>query len=58
MSEREFSEGEKRAMERAIEFKLGRKAEVLKDTESSDEDFLNALRDVCQLNLIRDDIKK
>ncbi len=49
---------EKLEMENIIEWQLGNKSKTLINPEVSDEKFFTALRDVCTLNLLRDEIKK
>ncbi len=58
MSEKRLSDKEKQDTEKVIEFKLGQKSTILLDPKVSDENFFDALRDVCALNLLRDEINK
>ncbi len=56
--EKRLNEDEKKEMEKVIEFQLGHKGNVLISPTASDEKFFDALRDVCTLNLLRDEINK
>ena len=56
--EKRLCEDEKMSMEKGIEWQLGNKAKNLINPEVSDEKFFEALRDICILNLMRDEINK
>lgn len=53
-----LGEEKKEMVEKLIPFKLGLKANILLNPNTTDQNFLAALRDVCSLNLIRDEIEK
>ena len=42
--------------EKRIELELERKADIVKNSNSTDKDFLSALKDICMLNKIRDEV--
>ena len=46
--------GEKEGLEKAIEMKMGKQVEILTNQQSADEDFNQALLDLCSLNKLRD----
>ena len=48
----------KLAMEKAIEFQLEFKAEIVANPNSPDADFFASLKDICLLNMMRDDLSK
>ena len=56
--EKRLREDEKLEMEKMIEWKLGSKATILINPQAPDKVFFEALRDVCTLNLLRDEINK
>ena len=56
--DKRLCEDEKTEMKKVIEFKLREKGRVLIDPATPDDKFFDALRDVCSLNMLRDEIKK